>query len=79
METVNPNPKEDLSRWHAQNRARARGELSARQATRVLAALLERHGRTEEALTLLRRTADQGDRYAQQDLQRMIKRSRRAT
>jgi len=26
--------------------------------------ILERHGRTEEALTLLRRTADHGNRYA---------------
>lgn len=77
METVYPD--EDLTRWHAQNRARSRGELSARQATRVLAALLERRGRTEEALALLRRTADQGDRYAQQDFQRMITRSRNST
>jgi tetratricopeptide (TPR) repeat protein len=72
-------PDEDRPRWHAQNRARDGGELSARQATRVLAALLEKRGRVEEALTLLRRTADQGDRYAQQDLQRMIKRPHRVT
>jgi hypothetical protein len=70
---------EDRPRWHAQQRARDKGELSARQATRVLADLLERNGRTDEALTLLRRTADQGDRYARRDLRRMTARSRRAT
>lgn len=71
-------PNVDPSRWHAQQRARDAGNLSARQATRVLADLLKRRGRTEEALTLLRRAADQGDSYAAKDLQKMLRNSRPA-
>jgi len=57
--------------------ARHNRRVSARQATRVLAALLKRHGREDEALILLRRTADEGDKHAAADLRAMITRSRR--
>jgi hypothetical protein len=68
---------DDLPRYSAQLVAGHDRQVSARQATRVLAALLKRQGRTEEALTLLRRTADQGDKHAATDLRAMITRSRR--
>lgn len=68
--------EDDPGRWHSQQNAKQRAELSMRQATRVLAALLKRHGRVEEALNLLRRTADQGDKYAAKDLREWMRKSR---
>lgn len=49
-------------------------EISARQATRVLASLRERRGDIEGALLLLRRIAEQGDIHAHRDLGRMLQR-----
>ena len=62
QKTSDPEEREDLHD----------GETSARQATRVLAALLHRQGRIDEGLTLLRRNAEEGDWCARRDLEQMM-------